>query len=97
MNEANEASEAILFIMNQTTYDYETSVSKLLHHSGNHIHVVKEYMGIPIQKKHCITSINQEIYKQIRKELDTSMRIYNNKNPINTEDVISKFQQYQDR
>ena len=95
---SKEDNPPILFIMNQTNYDYETAYAKLLEHNGNYINAVKEYMGIPLQpKSQSIHSINQEIYKQIRKELDSGMRIYNNKNPIDTEDVINKFQQYQDK
>lgn len=95
---SKENNDHVSFIMKQTTYDYDTASAKLVEHSGNYINAVKEYMGIPLQpQKQSIQSINQEIYKQIRKELDSSMQIYNNKNPIDTEDVISKFQKYQDK
>lgn len=93
---SEEYDNSLSFVMNQTNYDYETAKTKLLLHNGNHIHVVKEYMGIPIHtppKK--IHSINQAIYKQLRQELDSSMRVYNDAHPINSEDVIDKFRQYQ--
>lgn len=95
---SKEIKDPISFIMNQTNYDYEAASAKLVEHNGNSINVVKEYIGIPLQPKtQPIQSINQEIYKQIRKELDSGMRIYNNKNPIDTEDVVNKFQQYQEK
>lgn len=93
-----ECTVSLSFIMNQTNYDHETAKTKLLLHNGNHIDVVKEYMGIPLHnnpKK--IYSVNQEIYKQIRKELDNGMRLYNETHPINKEDVINKFQQYKNK
>ena len=97
-NMNDHENEHIRFIISQTNYNIQTAQEKLVKHNGNHIDVIKEYMGIPIKipiKQ--IKSINQEIYKQIRTKLDTTMREYNNKNPINTEDVISKFQQYNDK
>uniref|UniRef100_A0A6C0E1J6 Uncharacterized protein n=1 Tax=viral metagenome TaxID=1070528 RepID=A0A6C0E1J6_9ZZZZ len=92
---SEEYANSLSFVMTQTNYDYETAKTKLLLHNGNHINVVKEYMGIPIHKKNQkICSINQEIYKQLRQELDNSMRVYNDAHPINAEDVIDKFGQY---
>jgi gas vesicle protein len=86
--------EHIKSIMVQTNYTKEQSLQKLLEHNGNYIDVIKEYMGIPIQQKpKQIKSINQEIYSQIRRELDNSMREYNNKNPINIEHAISNLQE----
>jgi NAD-specific glutamate dehydrogenase len=90
----NKTDEYIHIIMLQTNYSQEEALTKLNHHNGNHINVIKEYMGIPIeQKTKKIKSINQEIYSQIRKELDSSMRAYNNKNPINIEHAISNLQE----
>ena len=81
-------------ILRQTDYTIEKAYQKMLEHNGNHINVIKEYMGIPInQETKKIKSINQEIYSQIRKELDTSMREYNKKNPINIEQAISNLQE----
>jgi len=98
MTEEEKESEQIMFVVRQTNYNYETAKAKLLQHNGNHIQVIKEYMGIlPQTQKSQVASINQEIYKQIRKELDYSMRTYNDRNPIDTNDVISKFQQYENK
>jgi hypothetical protein len=90
--------ESVRCIMNQTNYTMEEALNKLSDHNGNHINVIKEYMGIPIQqttKK--IKSIHQEIYTQIRKELDTSMREYNKKNPLNIDQAISNLQESENK
>lgn len=77
----DEINEKINMIMRQTDYDYDTSNSKLAAAQYDHIKVIKEYLGItekkaPTQKT---TSINQEIYKQIRHKLDNSIKSYNHK------------------
>lgn len=77
----DEVNEKINMIMRQTDYDYDTSYSKLTDAHYDHIKVIKAYLGItekkaPAQKT---TSINQEIYKQIRHKLDDSMKSYNHK------------------
>ena len=96
-NDTKDDNEKIRFIISQTNYTQEYAKEKLMVHNGDSIKVIKEYMGVPINpaNKH-IKSINQEIYKQIRNKLDTNMREYNKKNHINTQDVISKFQQYKE-
>ena len=74
------SDESIRYIMTQTNYTLDDATNKLSEHNGDHINVIKEYMGIPIKKTSTkITSINQEIYKQIRKNLDVSMREYEKK------------------
>jgi hypothetical protein len=42
----------------------------------NEILAIKEYFGITNKKPNPIKSVNQEIYKQLRNKLDTSMRDY---------------------
>jgi ABC-type phosphate/phosphonate transport system ATPase subunit len=63
-----EYRDKIELIKRQTNYtDDEFIVEKLKYYNGNEINVIKEYMGIPLQKKQSqITSLNQEIYRQIR-------------------------------
>jgi beta-galactosidase beta subunit len=84
----------IQFIMNQTNYTFEESKKKLEFHN-NYIDVIKEYMNIPfynpVPKK--IKSINQEIYKQIRTELNNGIKKYNEDNPINIEHAARNFQE----
>jgi hypothetical protein len=55
-------------------------------------------MGIPdvkVQPK--IKSVNQEIYRQIRHTLDSSMNVYREKHPINVDQVITNFQESDER
>ena len=86
--------EDIHFIMRQTNYTLEETREKLVVHNNNRLDVIKEYMGIPIQKTNPqIKSLNQEIYKQIRRELDVSMKNYNEKNPINIDHAIQNFKE----
>jgi hypothetical protein len=78
--------ENINIIMRQTNYDYETAEKMLATFDNNHIKVIEDYLGIK-QKSQPIKSINKEMYKQFRLNLDKSMRDYTNKNPINIETV----------
>uniref|UniRef100_A0A6C0HAW8 Uncharacterized protein n=1 Tax=viral metagenome TaxID=1070528 RepID=A0A6C0HAW8_9ZZZZ len=77
----DEINEKINMIMRQTDYDYDTSYSKLTESNYDHIKVIKTYLGITEKKasEKKTTSINQEIYKQIRHKLDDSMKLYNHK------------------
>ena len=69
--------EDIHFIMRQTNYTLEETREKLVVHNNNRLDVIKEYMGIPIQKTNPqIKSLNQEIYKQLRYKLDSNMEDY---------------------
>jgi hypothetical protein len=78
--------DKIQIVMTQTIYNYEESLLKLKQHNYNHVNVIKEYMGITEKKAPVqILSVNQEIYKQIRKKIDISD--YNNKHPLNLEHI----------
>ena len=93
-NKLNE--QHLYYITSQTNYSLEFAKEKLIEHDGNYMNVIKEYMGIPIHKNNSnskIKSINQEIYHQIRKELDTTMKKYNDKNPVNIDQVIHNLQE----
>lgn len=64
-------SVKIGIIRGQTNYTEEECVSLLEQHNGDYISIIKIYMGIPIAKKEPpIKSVNQEIYKQLRKKMD---------------------------
>jgi len=71
-----QINEKIKLIMGQTNYDKEQATIKLHEFNYNEINVIRDYLGIK-EKKPTNKSINQEIYKQIRKHLDKSMREYN--------------------
>jgi hypothetical protein len=78
-------------VLAQTDYTEEVAKAKLQEFNYDLMRVLKDYMGIPDKKNEVpkIKSINQEIYKQIRHTLDSSMRIYREKNPVNIEQVIT--------
>ena len=83
--------DKINIIKRQTTYTDDEIKEKLLKYNDNYMSVIKEFMGIEVDKKQPkIKSVNQEIYKQIRHKLDNSMTEYNNKNPVNITDVLDK-------
>ena len=69
--------QEIDIVLRQTNYTKEVAIQKLEEHNNNAINVIKEYMGVkPTEKKAPIKSLNQEIYKQIRLKLDSSMDEY---------------------
>jgi len=63
-------------VMRQTNYNEETAKNKLIEHGFDEIATIKSYLGIPEKKSSQVTSINQEIYKQMRYKLDSNMRDY---------------------
>lgn len=68
----------IQMIITQTNYTEEEAIEKLREH-GNPIIVIKEYLGIDLNPKpQEIKSINQEIYKCLRKQIDIT---HNNVTP----------------
>ena len=70
-------NQEIDIVLRQTNYTKEIAIQKLIEHNNNTINVIKEYMGVkPAEKKAPIKSLNQEIYRQIRFNLDTSMDEY---------------------
>jgi hypothetical protein len=68
-NQTNDNTFYINLIKNQTNYDESTIVEKLKLYNNDYIKIIKEYMNIPEKPKEKITSINQEIYKQLRKKI----------------------------
>jgi hypothetical protein len=75
--ENGKINENINIIMRQTDFDYETAKTKLIEHNYDYLVVIKSYIGVTEKKPDNFRSVNQEIYKQIRHKLDTSMREYN--------------------
>lgn len=68
----------IEMILRQTDYTREIAVEKLKEHNNDPLKVIRSYLGITEKKElHKVKSINQEIYKQLRYRLDSSMRDYN--------------------
>jgi hypothetical protein len=87
-------------ISSQTNYSREEIIHKIEEHNGDVISIIKEYMGIKPKIENTkikSTQINQEIYRQIRRTMDDSMRTYREKNPINMEEVSNNLRQSEQR
>jgi len=66
----------VQIILRQTDYTEDQSIEKLKEHDFNEISVIRSYLGIAEKKVLPVTSLNQEIYKQLRHRLDKNMRNY---------------------
>ena len=73
----NNISNYIEIIVRQTDYTEEIAFNKLKEFNYDYMKVIKDFLGIVTKKQPVIKSVNQEIYKQIRYKLDSSMRDYN--------------------
>lgn len=97
-NKRSDNEKYIKDIMSQTNYTEEIARAKLEEFNGDFMQVLKDYMGIPVKKDtNKVTSVNQEIYRQIRYNLDQTMKDYREKNPINIEQVITNLQESEER
>jgi hypothetical protein len=75
--ETDLIDEKVEKIMRQTDYNKETAIEKLKEYNFDELRTIKAYLGIPEKKSdNQIKSVNQEIYKQMRYKLDSSMRDY---------------------
>lgn len=82
----------IQIILTQTNYDETVAREKLKEFNYDYMKVIRNYMGISEKKQtNKVNSINQEIYRQIRHNLDSGMKNYREQNPINIEQVINNF------
>lgn len=69
----NEAlSEKLGIVARQTDYDEETIKQKLIDYDYDHMKIIKEYLGLDKKVQDKSLSVNQEIYRQIRKKIDVS-------------------------
>ena len=69
--------ELIKMIMRQTDYLEEEAIIKLKEHNNDYMEVIREAMGINKPKKNNdITSVNQQIYKEIRGMMDDAANNY---------------------
>ena len=93
-----EESACVTKVMAQTNYDEETAKIKLSEFGFSVERVLRHYMGIPdVKVMPKIKSVNQEIYKQIRHNLDSSMRVYREKHPVNVAQVVTNLQESDER
>ena len=87
---------ALETVLRQTTYTETEAEAKLLLWNNNPIQVIREFMGIPVVQNNGNNkpvNLQQEIYKQIRTKMNSSMKEYNDKNPINVNKVIEHFKE----
>jgi hypothetical protein len=85
----SDAYEKIQMIMRQTDYNEDIAREKLMVNNDDPIKVIKEYMGIVEKPKPVPKSVNQEIYKQLRRRLDDSIRNFNIKQDAKLKDEIA--------
>jgi hypothetical protein len=85
-------------VMTQTNYTEQEAREKLKLFNCDYMRVLKDYMGIQEKKDNIkVKSVNQEIFRQIRTNLDTSMREYREKHPVDLEQVIQNLQESDER
>jgi hypothetical protein len=75
--ETEDITNKVQIILRQTDYSEEIAREKLKEANFDHILVIKSFLGITEKKAPIIKSRNQEIYKQLRYKLDSSMREFN--------------------
>jgi hypothetical protein len=77
--ETENIENNIQLILRQTNYTEDQAKVKLTEFDNDPLLVIKDFLGIPTKKTTQITSVNQEIYRQLRYKLDSSMREYKSK------------------
>ena len=94
----DDVTKHLGMVLTQTNYTEEQAIEKLKLFNCDYMRVLRDYMGIPEKKEQPkIKSVNQEIFKQIRTKLDVSMKEYRDKHPIDIEQVITNFQESDER
>ena len=79
MDETN-LKEMIEKVKRQTTLTDEGDIkSQLEANNYDYMKVIMNHFNVPEKKEEKIVSVNQEIYKQIRRKMDTIMTEYNEK------------------
>ena len=76
INDVLEVNDKIQIILRQTNYTEEEANEKLKKYDFDHLRVIKSYFGITEKKAPLVKSVNQEIYRQLRQNLDSSIRDY---------------------
>jgi hypothetical protein len=75
--ETEDITNKVQIILRQTDLSEDVAREKLKESNFDHISVIKSFLGITEKKALPIKSRNQEIYKQLRYKLDSSMREFN--------------------
>lgn len=84
MEETN-LNELIQKVKRQTTLEEDEIKSQLQENNYDYMKVIKNHFSVSEKKEEKIVSVNQEIYKQIRRKMDNIMKDYNEKKNKNTE------------
>jgi hypothetical protein len=83
------------FVMKQTNYTREQSIEKLKLFNCDYMKVIRDYMNIPDKPNSSkVKSVNQEIFRQIRTTLEISEKAHREKNPINIQQVVQNFREF---
>lgn len=77
-----KVNETCLVVMRQTDYDKETALQKLKEHDMVALTVVKEYMGVPLEKQKKDVTVNQAVFREFRTFLDDACSSYYKKKEI---------------
>ena len=93
----DDLNKHIKLVMSQTSYTEEQAIEKLKLFNCDYMLVLKDYMGIKKKETQKIHSVNQEIYKQIRTTLDSSMKEYREKHPVDINQVATNLQESEER
>jgi hypothetical protein len=94
----DDLTENVKKVMSQTNYTEEQAIEKLKLFNCDYMRVLKDYMGIPEKTEAPkVKSVNQEIFRQIRTKLDSSMKEYRDKHPVNMDQVIDNFNESDER
>ena len=83
-------------IVNQTTYSRDEAQDLLAKFDLDPVKVIKYYLSgeKEVTKEIKITSVNQEIYKQIRTRMGAVTKEYRKNNPLNIDHVRENFKCY---
>ncbi len=90
-------------ILTQTNYTREIAIQKYQEFNSDYTAVILEYMGIKQKNKTNKTKqikpkyLNQEIFKQIRTEMDNSMRQYREQHPIDMNQVVNNLRESENK
>ncbi len=77
-------------VMSQTNYTEEQAIDKLKLYNCDYMRVIRDYMGISEKKETTkVKSANQEIYRQIRTRLDSTMKEYRDSHPVDMDQVVT--------
>jgi hypothetical protein len=75
--DTSKEDDLVQLILRQTNYSQAEAMDKLKEFNNDAILVIKSYFGIAEKKApEKVKSVNQEIYKQFRLKLDSSMKEY---------------------